>query len=71
MVKAQRQVVLNDTTFEQAVLSLTIPDSLNEKDIQEYLEIKRLKLMGKSLREIGKVLNMHASTVSRKINRIG
>lgn len=71
VVKAQRQVVLNDTTFEQAVLSLTIPDSLNEKDIQEYLEIKRLKLMGKSLREIGKVLNMHASTVSRKINRIG
>jgi hypothetical protein len=69
--RARRQVALHDTTFEHAVLSLVAPDSLGDEAAKRYLLIKRLQTEGKSLRAIGKELNIHASTVSRLLNRTG
>lgn len=70
VTRAKRQVVLKNTTFEHAILELVIPESLDNEDVKKYLEIKKLKLEGKSLREIGKKLNIHASTVSRILRKI-
>lgn len=67
VLRARRQVVLQDTTFEHALLGLLIPDALDDENIRRYLEIKRLKAEGKSLRAIGAKLNIHASTVSRML----
>lgn len=70
VTRAKRQVVLHQTTFEHAILDLAIPEYLNDDEVKKYLEIKRLKSEGKSLRDIGKALNIHASTVSRILRRI-
>ena len=70
ITRAKRQVILQKTSFEHALLKLVIPEELNNEEIKRYLEIKRLKLEGKSLRDIGKTLNIHASTVSRILRRI-
>ncbi|AWE82526.1 homeo-like domain protein [Pseudomonas aeruginosa] len=71
-MKARRQVVLENDTFERAILSLAVPDALDNEELARYLQIKRLKSEGKSLRAIGSELKIHASTVSRilqKVNR--
>ncbi|MBX8611874.1 AAA family ATPase [Pseudomonas cichorii] len=70
VIKAKRQVVLKDDTFERALLSLIIPEALDGDDTKKYLEVKRLKAKGMSLRAIGKELNVHASTISRMLHRI-
>lgn len=70
VTRAKRQVVLHQTTFEHAILDLAIPEYLYDDEVKKYLEIKRLKSEGKSLRDIGKALNIHASTVSRILRRI-
>ena len=70
VTRAKRQVVLHQTTFEHAILDLAIPEYLNDDEVKKYLEIKKLKSEGKSLRDIGKALNIHASTVSRILRRI-
>lgn len=70
VLRARRQVVLKNTTFEHALLALVIPDALDDEDMRRYLEIKRLKANGESLRSIGAKLNIHASTVSRMLRRI-
>ena len=70
VTRAKRQVVLHKTTFEHAILDLAIPEYLYDDEVKKYLEIKRLKSEGKSLRDIGKALNIHASTVSRILRRI-
>lgn len=70
--RARRQAALHDdTSFEEALLTLIAPDTLGNEDIMRYLLIKRLQAEGKSLREIGKELNIHASTVSRLVSRKG
>lgn len=72
VMKARRQVVLENDTFERAILSLAVPDALDNEELARYLQIKRLKSEGKSLRAIGSELKIHASTVSRilqKVNR--
>lgn len=70
VTRARRQVVLQDTTFERAMLGLVLPDALDNEEMRQYLEIKRLQAEGKSLRAIGKDMNINASTVSRKLKRI-
>ena len=70
VTRAKRQVILKGATFERAMLDLLMPEELESDDMQEYLEIKRLQADGKSLRAIGKELNMNASTISRKLKKI-
>lgn len=70
VLRARRQVVLQNITFEHALLALALPDALDDEDMKRFLEVKRLKSEGKSLRAIGAELNIHASTVSRMLRRI-
>lgn len=70
VVRAKRQVILQGTTFERAMLELLLPAALDSEEMKQYLEIKRLQAEGKSLRVIGKELKINASTVSRKLKRI-
>lgn len=70
VLSARRKVVLQNTSFERALLDLILPEAVDNDDMRRYLEIKRLKAQGKSLRAIGNELNIHASTVSRMLRRI-
>lgn len=70
VIRARRQVILQGTTFERAMLELLLPEALDTEEMKQYLEIKRLQAEGKSLRAIGAELKINASTVSRKLKRI-
>lgn len=69
--RARRQVALHETTFEDALLSSLDPTSLDRSHIDRYLLVRRLHAEGQSLRQIGKVIDAHASTVSRILQRKG
>jgi len=69
VVRAKRQVILQGVTFEQALLKLTNLDTQIDDEMKRYMEIKRLQAEGKSLRDIGRELQVNASTVSRILSR--
>lgn len=71
MTRARRHVALHEVPFEEAVLRLVAPEALGSETVERYLTIKRLQAEGKSLRAIGKQLNINASTVSRLLHRLG
>lgn len=69
--RARRQVALRKISFEQAMIAASTPATFDEKDGPRYLEVKRLMANGKSMREIGAILKISASTVSRMVKKQG
>lgn len=69
--RARRQVALHGTTFDDALMDSLSTASPDRAHTERYLQVRRLQAEGHSLREIGKQIGAHASTVSRILQRKG